>query len=335
MNRYVNSLIAIAIAILTVLMILALTSEQPAQTLYSFIMGPLKTAYHTGNMLAIASILILCGIGMSISFQAGLFNLGGEGQMYVAGSIGALTGLILPPVTGVLGMLIIALVSMSVGAGIAAVSGYLRSAYNIHELISSFLLSSALVLGMDYLIAGPLRDTSGFLQSTRKIPEAFHLPSIMSPSNLSVALFIAVAAAGAAALWLYKTPAGYEIRVQGSNPVFSLYGRIPRYRSTVLPMAINGAFYGLAGALMVMSTQHAAIVGFTAGYGWNGIAISLIAYNNPIMTIPAALLMAWIESGIRTAMSGTSLSFQISTLIRGIILLLITLQFLRHRGPRR
>lgn len=319
------------IALIIILSLLAFTAAEPVAALAAFLLGPLKNTYHTGNMLAAAAILMLCGTGMAISFQSGLFNLGGEGQIYVGGSIGALVGLILPPSLGAAGIPIILLSSIVSGALIAGISGFLRSVYNIHELISSFLLSSALVLGMDFLIAGPLRDTSGFLQSTRKIPEAFHLGSILPPSNLSAALFVGLTASVIAFFWLYNTPTGYELRVQGSNPAFALYGRIPRNRTTILPMAVNGGFYGLAGALMVLSTQHAAIVGFTSGYGWNGIAISLIAFNNPLMTIPAALLLAWIESGIRAAMSGASMSFQLSTLIRGIILLLITLQFIRRR----
>jgi simple sugar transport system permease protein len=331
-KRYLNSLIAMIIAIGLILIVLALTADQPMKALTAFLFGPLRNTYHTGNMLAAAAILMLCGTGMAISFQSGLFNLGGEGQIYVGGSVGALAGLIIPVSFGGLGIPIILITGIVCGALIAGLSGLLRAVYKIHELISSFLLSSALVLAMDFLIAGPLRDTSGFLQSTRRIPEAFHLPSILPPSNLSSALFIGLSGSVIAFLWLYRTPTGYEIRVQGSNPAFALYGRIPQTRTTILPMAVNGGFYGLAGALMVLSTQHAAIVGFSSGYGWNGIAISLIAFNNPLMTIPAALLLAWIESGIRAAMSGASMSFQLSTLIRGIILLLITLQFIRRRA---
>jgi ABC-type uncharacterized transport system permease subunit len=185
-----------------------------------------------------------------------------------------------------------------------------------------------------HLISNPLRDKSGFLQSTKKLSEAFHLPSILAPSNLTIAAVIALVSAGLLAIWLYRSPRGYELRVFGSNPSFAGFGRINSTTSTILPLAVNGAFFGLAGSLMVMSTQHAAIVGFSSGYGWNGIAIALIARSNPLMTIPAALLMSWMETGIRTAMSGTSLSFHMSTLIRGIILLLITLQFLRKQRVR-
>ncbi len=325
MRDYLNTLLVLIIAAVIIMILLLLLTPAPLKTLENFVFGPFANIYNLGNMLSIAAVLIICGTGMTISFQAGLFNLGGEGQIYLAGTVGALLGLILPADLGYIGSLIMIIAGAAAGGATAAVSGVLSHRYRIHELISSFLLSGAIVFFIDFLIAAPLRDPEGFLQSTRKIPEQFYLPSILEPSNLSAAIFIAVFSAISIALWLYKTPGGYELRVFGTNPSFADFGGISRQRYTILPLAVSGACYGLAGTLMVLSTQHAAIVGFSSGYGWNGIVIALIAGNNPLMTIPAALLLAWIETGIRTAMSGTSLSFELSTVIRGIILLLITL----------
>ncbi|MGM0431871.1 MAG: ABC transporter permease [Spirochaetota bacterium] len=331
MRGYLNSLIAVAAALVFIILLLLSVAEDPFETLIAFMSGPFSNTYLVGNMLATAAILIIAGAGMSISFQAGLFNLGGEGQIYTAGTAAAVTGLLLPPGIGIAGMVAISAVGISTGALIAALSGYLRAKFRVHELISTFLLSSALVYLINFLIAHPLRNTSGFLQSTRKIPEAFHLSSFLEPSNLTAALPIALTAAVLLALWLYRSPPGYELRVSGSNPAFANFGRISRMKCSILPLAVSGGAFGLAGSLMVLSTQHAAIVGFTSGYGWNGIAVALIARRNPLFAIPAGLLMAWLETGIRTAMSGTSLGFQLSTIIRGLLLLLITMQFLKER----
>ncbi|MCF7934066.1 MAG: ABC transporter permease [Spirochaetia bacterium] len=332
MRRYRDTAAALCAAAAAVVLLLTILSPDPAGTIGSLIRGPFANTYTFGNMLATMSILIICGAGMTISFQAGLFNLGGEGQIYSAGLAGAVIGLLLPVQTGIIGTLLIMIIGTAVGALIAGVSGYLLYRFRIHELISSFLLSGALVYFVDFLISNPLRDTDGFLQSTRQIPQAFRLPSILPPSNLTSALFFAVITAASLAFWLYRMRGGYELRVFGTNPSFAEFGAIPHKRYTILPMLITGACYGLAGTLMVLSTQYAAIMGFTAGYGWNGIAVALIAGNNPILVIPAAFLLAWLETGIRTAMSGSSLSFDMSNVIRGIILLSITL---RLAGSRR
>ncbi len=328
MRRYLNTACVLCASVLAITLLLMVLTPNPLETLKNLITGPFSNTYTFGNMLSTTAILILCGAGMSISFQAGLFNLGGEGQIYTSGLVGALTGLVLPAGSGLFGSLGIMLAGMATGALIAGISGVLLHRYHIHELISSFLLSGALVSLVNFLIADPLRDTESYLQTTKEIPASFYLTSILHPSNLTPAIFIAIIVAGILSFYLYRTPGGYELRVTGANPSFARFGSISHRRYTILPLLINGACYGLAGALMVLSTQHAAIVDFTAGYGWNGITIALIAGTNPLLTIPAALLLAWLETGIRTAMAGSSISFDLSIVIRGIILLLITLQLL-------
>ncbi len=333
MNKLLHSLYLIILFIVIIFAILLLISPEPVTAFMNFVTGPFSNLYTAGNLFAIAAILIICGAGVSIAFQAGLFNLGGEAQIYSSALVGTMVGLVLPQGSGILGILIVIVISMLTGAAIAALSGFLKYRYKIHELISSFLLSGGLLSLTDYLISNPLRDQESFLQTTKRLPQSFFLPSILPPSNLTITILIACIVAVILWIWLYKMPGGYELRVFGLNKDFAEFGNISKKRYTILPLMISGACFGLAGALMVLSTQHAAIVGFSSGYGWNGIVIALIAGNNPILTIPAALLLAWIETGTRTAMAGSSVSFEMSEVIRGMILLLVTLRF--FKGKRR
>ncbi len=334
MSRLLHSLYLIVLFIVIIFTILLLISPEPVMAFEDFVTGPFSNIYNTGNLFAIAAILIICGTGVSISFQAGLFNLGGEAQIYSSALVGTLVGLALPEGSGFFGILVVIIISMITGAAIATISGFLRYRYHIHELISSFLLSGGLLSLTDFLISNTFRDSKSFLQTTSKLPESFYLPSILPPSNLTITILIACTVACILWFWLYKMAGGYEMRVFGLNKDFAEFGNISSRRYTILPLMINGACFGLAGALMILSTQHAAIVGFSAGYGWNGIVIALIAANNPIMTIPAAFLLAWVETGTRTAMAGSSVSLEMSEVIRGMILLMITLRFFKNRRSR-
>ena len=331
MKRAARPLILILLTLVTSFTLLLIVSPEPGKAFITFLTGPFSNLYTAGNTLAIAAILIISGCGISISFTAGLFNLGGEGQIYTSALAGTLTALSLPAGAGIPGMLLVIGVSMATGALIAGVSGVLKHRFHIHELISSFLLSGAQLSLVDYLISGPLRDTDSFLQTTRQIDASMHMTSILPPSNLTATIFIACLTAAALWLWLYHMPGGYELRVIGTNREFAAFGGISRGTYTIVPLLVNGACFGLAGALMVLSTQHASIIGFTSGYGWNGIVIALIAGNNPLLTIPSALLLAWMETGTRAAMAGSSMSFEISEVIRGIILLFITLKLVFPR----
>lgn len=324
MRRTESRAAALLYAALVIIILLLITSKEPAGALSRLIGGPLSSRYSFGNMLSKTAILSLCGAGMAISLKAGSFNLGGEGQIYFSSLLAAMLAIELPERWGVLGIMLILVAGAVSGGLIAAVSGILRYRFRIHELISSFLLSGALVALADFLISGPLRDTESFLQRTEIIPEAFHLDSLLPPSNFSAAVFIAAAIVCLLGFWLFSMRGGYELRVFGENSSFSAFGDIPEKRNTILPITISGACYGTAGVLLMLTSQHAAVIGFTSGYGWNGITAALISGMNPIATIPASLLLSWIESGVRTAMSESSLSLSLSSIIRGIILLFIT-----------
>jgi ABC-type uncharacterized transport system permease subunit len=101
-------------------------------------------------------------------------------------------------------------------------------------------------------------------------------------------------------------------------------------------MILSGALHGLAGAFSVLGTNGAAIKGFSAGMGWNGIAVALIARNNPLGVIPAALLFAWIEAGAKAAMLHGDVTFEIAAIAQSCIFFLVTAQVLyglvRKRG---
>jgi simple sugar transport system permease protein len=121
-----------------------------------------------------------------------------------------------------------------------------------------------------------------------------------------------------------KSLPGYEMKMIGLNREFARYGGINVGLYTVTVMAASGALHGLGGSLFVLGTHHAAISGFTAGMGWNGLAVALIAKNKPAFIFPAAFLIAYLEAGARSALLGSDFSLQINMIIQSIIFFFIT-----------
>ena len=311
------------IALLALAALASILSKTPARTLFFFFFGPFRTVYHFGNMVNSAVPLILGALGVSIAMKAGSLNLGGEGQIY-AGAFTATVAAIALEGLGPLGG-IIALAAAAALAGLAAaLSGLCKARWNTSELITSFLLSNALVLIVNFLVTGPFADPETSLQSTRKIAAAFRLPLILPPSNLSAALFIALAATAAAQIFLTKTRLGYELRADGDNEIFARYGGINTKVNTVLAMFASGSLYGLAGGLAVFGAYYATIKEFSSGLGWNGLAAALIARFNPAAVIPAALFFAWIHSGARIAMQNTDITFEVVSIAQAVIFFLAT-----------
>jgi ABC-type uncharacterized transport system permease subunit len=320
--------LTIAISFALVVGLILLLSKVPAKTIYSFFVGPFTNAYYLGNMLNVTVPLIFTGLGISIAFKSSVFNLGGEGQTYAGGLAATVVCLALPAANGYLGGILALLAAVALSGAIAGLSGFFRMRWEADEMISSFLLSSAVVLVVNYFIQGPLDDPNNNLLATLSIGQQYKLLKIFPPSKLNVSVAFALVAAVGVYFFMFKSHAGYEMRMCGLNREFSRYGGINVSTYLVLPMVLSGALHGLGGALMVLGTYQATIQGFSFGMGWNGIAVALIAKNNPLGVIPAALLFAYLDAGAKAAMLHGDVTFEIASIAQSFIFYLVTAQAL-------
>ncbi|MDR0290334.1 MAG: ABC transporter permease, partial [Treponema sp.] len=271
----------------------------------------------------------LGGLGISIAMQTGSLNLGGEGQIYSGAFVATIVALSLGHI-GFLGGFIALLAGAFFAGAIAALSGFCKARWNTNELITSFLLSNVLILFVNYFVNGPFLDPETNLQSTKKIAENLRLPLILSPSQLSVSLLIAVAMVLIVHFFLKQTKLGYEFRMAGANEIFARYGGINTRLNTTIAMFLSGAFYGLAGGLAVFGTYYATIKEFSAGLGWNSLAAALVAGFYPPAVIPASLFFAWISSGGKIAMQNSDITFEVTFIVQAVIFFLVTSLVLRN-----
>jgi simple sugar transport system permease protein len=336
LNRYTRlfsgsvSLLIIPLAALLVLVLLVfLLSDTPLRTLYFFFIGPFKNIYSFGNTLNSSVPLIFGALGISILMKTGNLNLGGEGQVYL-GSFCALAVAIVFPNAGIITLFLAVIAGICSAGTMAAFSGFCKQRWNVNELISTFLLSCAVIPIINFLVTGPFLDPETSLLSTKKIPENLRLSFILQPSSLNTGIFTAVAAVIFVHLFLSRTKTGYEIRMTGSNELFARYGGINTKSNTTLAFALSGGFYGLAGSLAVMGTYHSVIKEFSAGLGWNGLAVALIANFSVPAIIPSALFIAWIGAGARIAMQNTGLTIEVAGIVQAIIFLLATSFVIRN-----
>ena len=322
-----SSIFAAIAAFATVLVVIGLTAASPAETFATFMFGPFSNRYALGNFLSMASMLGLTGAGVVIAFRSGVFNLGGEGQVYSAALMTTVlfTMTPLPTVPAVI-------LAASIPMVIAGLSGWLFHKTGADELITSFLFSAALVPVIDYLIVGPLRDQTSSLLATPAVPESARLMRLLPPSTLSVGLFWTLVTVTLLWFVLHWTLLGYELRIVGYNRRLARYAGIPVGWYTTLPMALSGFLHGLAGVILVLGVHHRSIVGFSGGLGWNGIAVALIARNRPGLIVPAALFFAYLSAGARAAVLQNQTTWELGSLIQGVVFLFVTADLLkRHR----
>ncbi|MDR0390054.1 MAG: ABC transporter permease, partial [Spirochaetaceae bacterium] len=261
--------ITLGCAVLAVVVLIALNANNPLQTLRVFFTGPWSSAWFLGNTLDSIALLLTASLGAVLAFKGGLFNLGGEGQIYLGGL--AATALLLssPSLNDTALLFAAALAALLSGGCMGGISGVLKERFAVNELITSFLLSAALTPLADYCVSGPLRDHTGNLLASARFAETRRLPLLLPPSVLSLSFILAFALVVVVFVFIHKTGPGYRYRIAGSAPVFARYGVIRVERFWIPALFASGALHGLAGFFAVAGSYGMCHLGFPGGLGWN------------------------------------------------------------------
>jgi ABC-type uncharacterized transport system permease subunit len=331
--------ITLAVSFLVAVALVFVLSRDPLRTIYYFFVGPFTNRYYFGNMLNTAVPLVFTGLGIAIAFKSSMFNLGGEGQAYAGGLAATVVALAMPAANGYVGGTAALAAALAVGGVLAGLSGFFKMKWGTDELISSFLISAAVIYIVNYFITGPLDDPANNLLATYAVGPQYQLSGIYPPSKLNASAPFSVLAAGLLYFFTYHTHWGYEMRMCGLNREFSRYGGINVSAYMVLPMVLSGALQGLAGGVAILGTYHMGVKEFSAGMGWNGIAVALIAKNQPLGVLPAAMFFAFLDAGAKAAMLHSDVTFEIAAVVQSVIFYLVTAQGLytllrrRRRAP--
>lgn len=337
MRKIVIPLVAFFSGILVISLVLLFSSETPSISLAAFFTRPFSSWWNAGNLLNKAGLLMLAASGAAFALKSGTFNLGGEAQIYAPALLTAV--FLSNPAIQTAGksaqgwfFVLTFILALLTGAVIAGIPGILRAKFRINELLTSFLLSAAIVPLIDYLISGPLRDSKKNLLATRAIGEVFRLTPFLRPALLNISFLIAIICTLLAWLFITKTRAGYKLTISGTAPEFARFIGFPVPATAGTGMFISGALHGLTGFFSVTGTWYLCHNGGTAGMGWSALAIALIARGNLLAVIPSALLYAWLETASETAVLATRFSFDSTSLIQGVIFLVVSARGLKKFG---
>jgi len=268
--------------------------------------GSLMQALNTAMPYYIAAIAI------AITFRAGLFNIGVEGQLRLGALFGAYFGamFVLPPVMHIL---IIMIIAMSIGGLWAAIAGYLKVKRGVSEVISTIMLNSLAGGLSSYLLANHFVDTTTNSNnlSTKTLPASGQIPDLMpilnkigikdQPGGGVYGMLIFAIVLGIV-FWfvISRTRFGFELRASGANPIAARVSGVNSKRMTFVALAASGAIAGLAGLPAVLGETHAFNMGFRTGIGFSAIAVALLGRNNAVGMAISALLFGFLEVSSRS-----------------------------------
>nr|WP_272507295.1 ABC transporter permease [Clostridium aestuarii] len=288
--------------------------------------GSFSTKRNTLTTLTYVTPLIFTGVANAIAFKCGLFNIGVEGQFIMGMVAGAVIGLI-PGLNPVTHTILIVLGGIIIGAIWGGIPGFLKAKFGINEVVNTIMMNYIGMYFANWIVKKSIFAAPG-KSSTPLIQESARLMRLSSISKANISIFIAVVFAILIYFLIWKTTVGYEIRGVGINPDASEYGGISVAKNMVLAMVLSGAIAGIGGATHVAGVRYQCqdFMAFT-NFGFDGIAVALLAKSNPIGCIASAVLFGALKSSA-TLLQLNAIPKEIVFLIQSIIIIFVATDYI-------
>ncbi len=309
---------------------LALTrvaGENPWNVLRILIRGAFGSGYDFGMTLSYATPLVFTGLSVAVAFQAGLFNIGAEGQLTLGALAAAAVGAIWPGAPWPAAPVLAGLAAVAAGTLWGAVPGWLRARRGSHEVINTIMLNFVAAGLASYVALYLLKNPASQNPETRPVGPGFliHQFGIFGGAPVSVALPLALAAAGAVWVLLWRTSLGFEIRAVGQSESAARAAGIDAGRIRILALSLAGGLAGLVGIGEVLGNAGRFKVGFSPDYGFIGIAVALLGRNQPLGVLAAALLFGALHKGTGDLDLETEhVTRELSLVLQGLVILSVS-----------
>jgi simple sugar transport system permease protein len=268
---------------------------------------------------------IFLGLAVAIGFRGGLFNIGAEGQFYLGAVFGVYVGYRLHGLPAPVHITLALAAGMLGGLLWAAVPGILKARFGAHEVITTIMLNYVAFLLTDWLInnKGPMADPTATAPKTPFIDPSAQLPVLLPGSRLHVGLILALLAVPLVWFLIERTTIGFRIRAVGLNATAARAAGISVGWTLVMVMCISGALAGLAGADEILGVSHYMPPQFSTGYGFDSIAVALLARGNPWAILPAAFLFGSMRSGAGFMQLETQVSADLISIVQATVIMFV------------
>ena len=274
--------------------------------------------------LVAATVLILTGLAVAVPLRAGLFNIGGEGQVIAGGLVGGAVGF---AVTGLPLPVHLPLAIVAAGLGGAAVGwlpGFLKARTGAHEVISTIMLNNTLTFVLIWILTLPLVQVEGRSDPiSRQVLDSARLPRLLEGLRVDAGILLAVLVAVWVLWFLDRSTTGLELSAVGANPAAATAAGMDPARTTVTAMTVAGALAGLAGGALIVGLQGRITPGFSAGLGFDGITVALLGRGTVVGTVLSGLLLGALKAGGRAMQARSGTALDLVVVIQALIIVFI------------
>jgi ABC-type uncharacterized transport system permease subunit len=307
------------------LLVCALAGESPVKIIGILYRSGFGSGYDFGMTLFYTAPLILTGLAVAIPFKAGLFNIGAEGQLTIGALAAAWAGVLGSGITSPwIAVPFAAGLAFLAGGAWGLIPGYLKAKRGSHEVITTIMLNFIAAGVTSYFTLYTIKDPNSAQAETIPLPESFHLAPfpIFNGAPMGGLIFFLVLLVVVLHQVLWNSVWGYELKALGENETAAETYGIPRARAWMSSMFVAGGVAGLVGLIEVLGNSHRFKIGFSADYGFVGIAVALVARGNIMGILPAAFLFGFLQKGAASLdLETEKVTRDLSYLIQGLIIL--------------
>lgn len=326
-DLFLLPLVNLSIALLAAGVVVYFIGQDPWEVITVLVNGAFGSARGVSYTLYYATSFTCTGLAVAVAFHGGLFNIGGEGQAIMGGlGVGLLALWLSHALPAWIMLPVLLLAATLFGALWAIIPAYLQAYRGSHVVITTIMFNFIAATILIYLVVNWLKVPGSMALESAPFADSALLPRMhvmlaqlglewpSSPLNASVLLAVAAAAGTWAFLW--RSRAGYQLRVVGASESAARYAGINPRRYIVLAMAVSGALAGLVGMNEISGVSGRLMPDYVAGAGFTGIAVALMGRNHPLGIVFASVLFGALFQG------GAEVSFEVPGFTRDMVLTL-------------
>ncbi|MBI4631082.1 MAG: ABC transporter permease [Chloroflexi bacterium] len=326
LSRLSLSLAPLLVALLIAILLLVATGAPPFETFAKLFTGSFGTPSKQADTFVVWVSLAIVSAGLLITFTAGQWNIGVEGQIMVGSIFATWAARGMWEQSGIVGIPVIILWAMVGGALWALLVAVLKIYGKVNEIFGGLgfnFIATALNI---YLIFGPWKQkTGGTLSGTEIFPEALWMPTLPELRVSPIAIIIALLVLVVIYLSLRGTLWGLQLKAIGKNIRAAFVLGVPTNPLMLSAYAVCGACAGLVGAFLVIIVHHRLIPSISSGYGFLGILIVLLSSFNALWLAPLALFFAAVSIGSTALQLELNIDSSLGGVLQGVLVLAVLL----------
>ncbi|HUX52322.1 MAG TPA: ABC transporter permease [Spirochaetia bacterium] len=291
----------------------------------SLLQGSLGSAAAISETLVSTTPLMMSGLGIALAFRAGLFNIGGQGQVILGAAGATLAGFLFAGLPPMLHIPLAILFGVAFGAAWGFIPGILKARTGAHEVITSMMLNYVGLNLLTFLLTSGLYQAPPRNQAISKtIAESARLPHLLGPSlRVNIGIILAIVFAIGVSWLLNKSTIGFRFRMLGANRDAARVAGVNIRRQYILALTLAGGLVGLAGAFQVMGVDYRMAPLYGGTVGFDGITVAILGRGSPLGVALSALLFGAFTAGGRTMQVNTNIPLQLVEVLQALVVLFV------------